>query len=116
MSLAVAEDAEEVGDEEGAEHEDGREQRRVRLGQVLLEGNPTTFRMCNRMYHLQHVLVFVKLKLVALHYLCPCSSEAMVAVCSADWKSSPFPQDSLREASESKTVALQTPAWGGIHV
>ena len=67
MSLAVAEDAEEVGDEEGAEHEDGREQRRVRLGQVLLEGNPTTFRMCNRMYYLQHVLVFVKLKLVALH-------------------------------------------------
>ena len=45
----------------------------------------------------------------------PSLSEAMVAICSADWKSSPFPQDSLREASESWTVALQTPAWGGIH-
>ena len=115
MSLAVAEDAEEVGDEEGAEHEDGREQRRVRLGQVLLEGNPTTFRMCNSMYHLQHVLVLCETKTSCIA-LCPCSSEAMAAVCSADWKSSPFPQDSLREASESKTVALQTPAWGGIHV
>ena len=43
----------------------------------------------------------------------PSLSEAMVAICSADWKSSPFPQDSLREASESWTVALQTPAWDG---
>ena len=46
MSLAVAEDAEEVGDEEGAEHEDGREQRRVRLGQVLLEGQFNALRKC----------------------------------------------------------------------
>ena len=46
----------------------------------------------------------------------PSLSEAMVADCSADWKSSPFPQDSLREASESRMVALQTFSWGGIHV